>query len=251
MSTSLHLSAVKILRTGGDGGHLYIRGRAELPSQGECDVYAYFRSKEEERAFESQFAGQPVLLEADGVEFTRGIGASVREIVSWKLTWTRLTRFWTEERRADYHLLRMVLCAAVGYFGVRQVEGGMPGPPQAKYVGRFLIVGILLTYGLMFLMTAKGPFAGAGDGAGHYDRPPAAGIALPYAAYFFCGVVAAASAKQSIRISAAIIAHLAPFVSLVFADAESRTFFILLAFIIYAVFGAAWFRMLKCYDQSA
>jgi hypothetical protein len=103
----------------------------------------------------------------------------------------------------------------------------------------------------MFLMTARGPFAGAGDGAGHYDRPPAAGIVLPYAAYFLCGVVASASAKQSIRISAAIIAHLAPFISQVFADAENRAFFIVLAFIIYAVFGAAWFRMLKRYDQTA
>ena len=127
----------------------------------------------------------------------------------------------------------------------------MPGSSQPNYVGRFLIVGILLTYGLMFLTTARGPFAGAGDGAGHYDSPPAAGIALPYAAYFLCGVVAAASAKRSVRIGAAIVAHSAPFVSLVFADTESRTFFIMLAFIIYAVFGAAWFRMLKHYDQTA
>jgi hypothetical protein len=103
----------------------------------------------------------------------------------------------------------------------------------------------------MFLMTARSPFAGAGDGAGHYDSPPAAGIALPYAGYFLCGVVAAASAKRSIRIGAAIIAHSAPFLSLFFADAESRTFFIVLAFIIYAVFGAAWFKMLKHYDQTA
>ena len=127
----------------------------------------------------------------------------------------------------------------------------MPSPAQANYVGRFLIVGILLTFGLMFLLTAKGPFAGAGDGAGHFDSSPAAGIALPYAAYFLCGVVAAASAKRSIRIGAAIIAHSAPFVSLVFADAESRTFCIVLACIIYAVFGAAWFRMLKRHDQTA
>jgi hypothetical protein len=127
----------------------------------------------------------------------------------------------------------------------------MSGAPQKNYVARFLVVGILLTYGLMFLLTAKGPFAGAGDGAGRFDSPPAAGIALPYAAYFLCGVVAAASAKRSIRIGAAIIAHLVPFVSLVFADAESRTFCIVLAFIIYAIFGAAWFRMLQRYDQTA
>src|SRR5579859_352693 len=121
----------------------------------------------------------------------------------------------------------------------------MTSSPQPKYVGRFLIVGILLTYGLMFLMTARGPFAGAGDGAGHYDTPSAAGVALPYAAYFLCGVIAAASAKHSIRIGAAIIAHSAPFVSLAFADPESRTFFIVLAVIIYVIFGSSWFRMLS------
>jgi len=86
MSTSLHLSAVKILRTGADGGHLYIRGRGELPEHGECDVYAYFPSRDEERRFESRFSGQSVVVEADAVEFTRGIGGSVREIVSWRLT---------------------------------------------------------------------------------------------------------------------------------------------------------------------
>ena len=127
----------------------------------------------------------------------------------------------------------------------------MSGAPQKNYVARFLIVGILLTYGLMFLLTASGPFAGAGDGAGHFDSPPAAGIALPYAAYFLCGVVAAASAKRNIRIGAAIVAHSAPFVSLAFADPKSRTFCIVLAFIIYAVFGATWFRMLKHHDQTA
>jgi hypothetical protein len=85
MSAALHLSAVKILRTGADGGHLYIRGRGELSEHGECDVYVYFRSKEEERMFESQFSGQSVVVEANTVEFTRGIGGSVREIVSWSL----------------------------------------------------------------------------------------------------------------------------------------------------------------------
>ena len=134
---------------------------------------------------------------------------------------------------------------------VGQAATGMSAPSRPNYVARFLIVGILLTYGLMFLMTARGPFAGAGDGAGHFDSPPAAGIALPYAAYFLCGVVAAVSAKRGVRMTAAVVAHSAPFVSLAFADAESRTFFIVLAFIIYAVFGATWFRMLRRYDQTA
>ena len=85
MSTSLQLSAVRILRTGADGGHLYIRGRGVLPDHGECDVYAYFRTKMEEQEFERQFSGQSVLVDADAVEFTRGIGGSVREIISWRL----------------------------------------------------------------------------------------------------------------------------------------------------------------------
>jgi hypothetical protein len=84
MSTSLQLSAVKVLRTGSDGGHLYIRGRAKLPELGQCDVYAYFRSKEEELAFESLFSGQSVIIEADTIEFTRGAGGSIRQIVSWR-----------------------------------------------------------------------------------------------------------------------------------------------------------------------
>lgn len=86
MSTSLLVSAVKILRTGTDGGHLYICGRGEFPSHGECDVFAYFCSKEEERRFDSQFSGQSVILEFDDWEFTRGIGASIQEIVSWRFT---------------------------------------------------------------------------------------------------------------------------------------------------------------------
>ena len=86
MSRSLQLSDVKILRTGAEGGHLYIRGRGELPDHGDCEIYAYFRTKTEEQDFERQFSGQSVIVEADAVDFTRGIGGSVREIVSWKLT---------------------------------------------------------------------------------------------------------------------------------------------------------------------
>jgi len=85
MARPIHLSAVRFLLTGADGGHLYIRGRGEVPEQGECDIYAYFRSKEEERDFERQFSGQPLTIEADSVEFTRGIGGSIREIRSWRI----------------------------------------------------------------------------------------------------------------------------------------------------------------------
>jgi hypothetical protein len=84
MRKDVHLSAVKILHTGADGGHLYIRGRGEVPGEGETDIYAYFSSKEEERDFERQFTGQLVVVEARSLEFTRGQGGAVREIISWR-----------------------------------------------------------------------------------------------------------------------------------------------------------------------
>ena len=84
MTRQLHLSAVKILRTGADGGHLYIKGCGEVPGEGECDIFAYFHSKEAERDFERQFSGQSVIIEEDSLAFTRGMGGSVREILSWR-----------------------------------------------------------------------------------------------------------------------------------------------------------------------
>jgi hypothetical protein len=84
MATSVDLSAIKILRTGADGGHLYIKARGMVPGHGECDIYAYFKSKEEERNFEHQFIGQSMSIETQSIECTRGIGGSIREINSWK-----------------------------------------------------------------------------------------------------------------------------------------------------------------------
>jgi len=81
---TVHLSAVKILRNGADGGHLYIRGRGEVPGEGDSDIFAYFKTKEEERNFERQFAGQSVVVEAPSLELTRGMGGTVREIISWR-----------------------------------------------------------------------------------------------------------------------------------------------------------------------
>jgi hypothetical protein len=80
----IYLSAVKTLETGMDGGHLYIKGRGDVPGQGECDIYAHFRTKKEEREFESQFNGQNVVIVAESLEFTRGIGGSVNKILSWR-----------------------------------------------------------------------------------------------------------------------------------------------------------------------
>jgi hypothetical protein len=79
---TVHLSAVRILRTGADGGHLYIRGRGEVPGEGDSDIFAYFKTKKEERDFERQFVGQSIVVEAPAIEFTRGMGGAVREIIS-------------------------------------------------------------------------------------------------------------------------------------------------------------------------
>ena len=84
MATSLHLSAVKILHAGIADAHVYIKGRGVVPGQNECDIYAHFASEEEGRAFERQFTGQSVVIEAQALEFTRGIGGSVEKIISWK-----------------------------------------------------------------------------------------------------------------------------------------------------------------------
>jgi hypothetical protein len=83
MKYSIHLSAVKVLRTGADGGHIYIKGQGIVPGHGDCDVYAYFRSRQEEREFEDQFSGQEVVIGARAIEFTQGIGCAVREVLSW------------------------------------------------------------------------------------------------------------------------------------------------------------------------
>jgi len=85
MSTQVYLAEVKILRTGADGGHLYIKGRGEVPGQGECDIYAYFASKQKEREFERLFTGQPVVIEGQTLEFTHGIGGSMRQIMAWTM----------------------------------------------------------------------------------------------------------------------------------------------------------------------
>ena len=81
---TVHLSAVKILRTGADGGHLYIRGRGEVPSHGEQDIYAYFKSKEDERDFERQFTSQSVIVEASSLDFAPSHATAIRDMISWR-----------------------------------------------------------------------------------------------------------------------------------------------------------------------
>jgi len=122
----------------------------------------------------------------------------------------------------------------------------MTNTPHAKYAGRFLLVGILVSSGLMFLMTEKGPFSGMGDGAGNESGGPSPeGLVLPYSAYFLCGVVAACALQRRIRITAAIIAHLAPLISFAFARPTDVPAFVGIDLITFVVFGFAWFQMLR------
>ncbi|MGB8368450.1 MAG: hypothetical protein ACLPYZ_09645 [Limisphaerales bacterium] len=121
----------------------------------------------------------------------------------------------------------------------------MTNSPYSKYAGMFLLVGVAVTYGLMFLMTAKSPLSGWGDGAGHFNKPPPEWLVLPYSSYFLCGVVAASLAQRRIRIVAAIVAHLAPLISFAFATRKEVPAFVGLELVTFVVFGFAWFQMLK------
>jgi hypothetical protein len=75
----VNLSAVRVLRTGSAGGHLYLKGYGVVPGHGECDIYAFFRTREEEIEFESQFRGQDLTIATHSIEFVRGMGAYLRE----------------------------------------------------------------------------------------------------------------------------------------------------------------------------
>jgi hypothetical protein len=121
----------------------------------------------------------------------------------------------------------------------------MASSPYPKYAGRFLLAGLLMTIGLMFLLTAKGPFAGMGDGAGHFNSPPAEGLVLPYSAYFVSGFVAACSQKRWTRIVAAVVAHLAPIITFAFAGPHDVPFFVFIDFVTFVAFGLAWSQMVR------
>jgi hypothetical protein len=74
----IDVSAIEVVRTGADGGHLYIKGRGIVPGHGLCEVCAFFCSREEELRFEGQFRGHDVIIVAQSIEFTPGIGGILR-----------------------------------------------------------------------------------------------------------------------------------------------------------------------------
>ena len=60
------LSNVEILRTGHDGGHLYLMGKTDVPAYGKTDAYCYFESKIAEREFESNCKNSHLLSLVQG-----------------------------------------------------------------------------------------------------------------------------------------------------------------------------------------
>jgi hypothetical protein len=83
---SYHLTEIQVLRTGADGGHLYLKGRGHAAEVGPCDVYAYFGSRTDERQFEMEFKGQNITVEASGMTFNPGIGGSINEVLAWRFS---------------------------------------------------------------------------------------------------------------------------------------------------------------------
>jgi hypothetical protein len=72
----LEFSRVQAVRTGSDGGHIYLKGYGLVPGRGECDIYV-FSAREEEARFEAEFRGRDLTIATHSVEFVRGMGAYV------------------------------------------------------------------------------------------------------------------------------------------------------------------------------
>jgi|JI10StandDraft_1071094.scaffolds.fasta_scaffold268192_3 hypothetical protein len=81
---SYHLTEIQILRTGVDGGHLYLKARGHAGELGICDIYAYFGSRTDEQKFEKEFAGQNITVEASDMTLNSGVGASINEVLAWR-----------------------------------------------------------------------------------------------------------------------------------------------------------------------
>jgi len=79
------LSNVEILRTGHDGGHLYLMGKTDVPAYGKTGAYCYFESKIAEREFESNWKNSDLVITTSRWEINKGTGLSLHDI-SWSLT---------------------------------------------------------------------------------------------------------------------------------------------------------------------
>lgn len=75
------------MRTGHDGGHLYLVGKTVDPvhRHRKTDAYCYFENKQAEREFENNWRNSNLVITSSRWEFNEGTGLSLHEI-SWTLT---------------------------------------------------------------------------------------------------------------------------------------------------------------------
>ncbi len=78
------LKDVKILRTGVDGGHLYLFGKCDHDEDSDIDTYAYFADKTAEKSFEQSWQGQDLLVTSPKWEMNPGEGLHLNDI-KWKI----------------------------------------------------------------------------------------------------------------------------------------------------------------------
>jgi hypothetical protein len=76
MEYSIQLSSVKLLSTGVDGGHYYLRGRGVVNHE-DTDVYVLFWSRETENEILERFTGQSVTVACSSFSSVPGIGVIV------------------------------------------------------------------------------------------------------------------------------------------------------------------------------
>ena len=77
---SVHLTQIEILRTGADGGHLYLLGKCDHDGRQGVHVYAYFSDKAQEKGFEQSWQGQDLLVTSSRWEFDPSAGLRLEDI---------------------------------------------------------------------------------------------------------------------------------------------------------------------------
>ena len=81
----LRVSNIRILRTGADGGHLYLRGECDYEGVPKLDTYAYFPTRTEEKEFESDWSGEDLLISSSNWEHDHGVCIHLRDISYGKI----------------------------------------------------------------------------------------------------------------------------------------------------------------------
>jgi hypothetical protein len=109
----------------------------------------------------------------------------------------------------------------------------------------FLIPGAVLCFGLAILAGYANAIGGMGDGSSSSPYNDSNIIAIPFAIYFACGVIASLIPDRPTRIVLAFVAHIAPLLAVLGGGSANMLFLAILALIVYGVFSMAWIRMLK------